>query len=57
MSLVTQKVKRPRKRRKTKTMAKTKTTDVVVEAQEHAMHRQEEERRWAGEVQAPRQET
>jgi hypothetical protein len=50
VSLATRKVKRPRKRRKTKT--KTKTADVVVKAQEQAAHRQEEESRWAAEVQA-----
>ena len=54
MSLATRKVKRPRKRRKTKT--KTKTADVVVKAQEQATHRQEEESRWAAEVQAAKKE-
>jgi len=48
VSLATRKVKRPRKRRKTK----TKTADVVVKARQQVMHRQEEESRWAAEVQA-----
>ena len=54
MSLATRKVKRPRKRRKTKT--KTKTADGVVKAQEQAPLRQEEESRWAAEVQAAKKE-
>ena len=56
MFLDTRKVKSPRKRRKTKT--KTKTADVAVKVQEQlqAVHRQEEESRWAAEVQAATKE-
>jgi len=50
VSLAIRKEKRPRKRRKRKT--KTKTADVVVKARQQVMHRQEEESRWAAEVQA-----
>ena len=42
---------------KTKTKTKTKTEDVVVKVQKHATHRQEEENRWAAEVQAAKKET
>jgi hypothetical protein len=54
VSLATRKVRRPRKKRKKK--IKTKTAYVVVKAQEQEMHRQEEESRWAAEVQAAKKE-
>ena len=49
----TRKGRRPRKKRKIK--MKTKTAVVVVKAQEQEMHRQEEESRWAAEMQAAKE--
>ena len=54
MSLAIRKERRPRKRRRVKT--KTKTADVVVKAQQQAMHRPEEESRRAAEMQAAKED-
>ena len=50
----TRKGRRPRKKRKIK--MKTKTAVVVVKAQEQEMHRQEEESRWAAEMQTAKED-